>query len=376
MNNLKILVFMAIALLTVFFVQDTIGDFMAGTTSFGDSYQELTDQDSPLVVICLDLYYQSKYVEPYILFNMTQQEGSQTRVADLKITKQETLLQELLPKIWLEEVFAFGNLFPTCYKLESSSNDWSAMWMTNVEVTVNESWVIGGGKSLPAKVFFTTEENAHGAILHQFFDGIVESLDLLQNHHYHFELDRVTEINLVKEKCTKLPYYRCLGSVLHASHECETVGGLCSVITLPGVELPACTTHEALNCSRDVFWNIFSGSSCKNRKDRLCHEVSNDLEFRDYTFEAVKTSDRYDMTLTYSFNYQLTLPSSTRGKRFNKAYKTVKTEYFVWNWLTLTAQLGGILSMTLQFSFISALEFVISKVTTVYFAFFNYMNMK
>ena len=79
---------MVLALLTLFFVQDTIVDFMAGTTSFDVSYQELTHQDSPQVVICLDLYDQSKFVDPYIVFNVTQQEGSQTRVADLKISKQ------------------------------------------------------------------------------------------------------------------------------------------------------------------------------------------------------------------------------------------------------------------------------------------------
>ena len=69
--------------------------------------------------------------------------------------------------------------------------------------------------------------------------------------------------------------------------------------------------------------------------------------------------------LLYSFEYQLALPVSSKGERRSSAYKTVKTEDYVWNGLSLTGQIGGILSMTLQFSFISAIEYLIRKVIKV-----------
>ena len=66
-----------------------------------------------------------------------------------------------------------------------------------------------------------------------------------------------------------------------------------------------------------------------------------------------------------SFDYQFTGPKSSRGERRNTPYKTVQTENLVWSALSLTANLGGILSMTIGFSFLGALDYAISKIEKV-----------
>ena len=78
-------------------------------------------------------------------------------------------------------------------------------------------------------------------------------------------------------------------------------------------------------------------------------------------------SERLDINenSTYSFDFSLHPPISSRGDRLTKSYKTVKTEYYVWSLLSLTANIGGILSMTIQFSFISTLKFISSKIILV-----------
>ena len=71
---------------------------------------------------------------------------------------------------------------------------------------------------------------------------------------------------------------------------------------------------------------------------------------------------------SFSFDYQLIEPSSSRGERLTKPYKIVRTEDFVWSGLSFTANVGGILSMTLEFSFILCLNLLVeatSKVSSV-----------
>ena len=66
-----------------------------------------------------------------------------------------------------------------------------------------------------------------------------------------------------------------------------------------------------------------------------------------------------------SFDYQFTMPKSSRGERKNTPYKTIQTENLVWSALSLTANLGGILSMTIGFSFLGVLDYAISKIEKV-----------
>lgn len=348
---LRLSAFIVLSVATIWFVEDMFEEYLAGKTNYHISRKDLTNSDNPAIAICLDLWDPLLEVGPDIVFNVSQYDKydtKQTKQVDVKITTLDTELTEI------HNEHVWGRL--KCFQLEPLKNDLTE-WVTRVDLHGKFFTSLAGNLSY---VFFTTEENAIGAIMHKFFDGGVERLEFFPGHRYSLKLSHVTEYKLINQKCTKIPYYQCLGSLLQASEECEDLGGLCNVVSLPGVQLPKCTT-EAYNCSSDVFWDIYLSKNCQSEDERLCHEIEYDYDGEKYQIERKEILDNE----IFSFDFHLALPSSSRGDRLSRPYKIVKTEHFVWSELSLTANMGGILSMTLQFSFIATLKYLIRKMITV-----------
>ena len=77
----------------------------------------------------------------------------------------------------------------------------------------------------------------------------------------------------------------------------------------------------------------------------------------DMTDEICHIQDR-----KFSFEYQFVAPISHTGNYKSRVpHKIVKTEQYIWGGLSLIANLGGILSMNIGFSFLAALEFFAVK---------------
>ena len=352
MKRLKIAAFIVFGSASILFTKDIFVEVMEGITDYHVTHQDVTPSDNPAVIICFDLRVSSLDVGPDIIFNVEQSTGNQTKKVDLQITKLETELYEIHVE------FAWSR--HTCFKLEPTKGNLNDS-ITRVEVrfTNEKGYSL---ESYAASVFFTTEENAPGAILYKFYDGIVERLEIWPGQHYQFRISKVTEYNLLSHKCTQQTFYECLASLLEASQECSHLGGLCSIVTLPGLKLPDCTI-ETYNCSSQFFWDFFRNSKCRSENGQLCQVMTYDLEYGDYR-DDTECLDIYENS-TYSFDFSLPPPISSRGDRLTKSYKTVKTEYYVWSLLSVTANIGGILSMTIQFSFVSGLKFVSGKMKKV-----------
>ena len=62
----------------------------------------------------------------------------------------------------------------------------------------------------------------------------------------------------------------------------------------------------------------------------------------------------------YSFEYAIESPKSSVGERKLVPYKVVRTEYLIWNGISLIAGIGGTLGPTIGFSFIGAVEWLSS----------------
>ena len=86
----------------------------------------------------------------------------------------------------------------------------------------------------------------------------------------------------------------------------------------------------------------------------------------EYDYTYYKTYVGEDLIGKFSFEYQFIAPRSYTGNYKSRVpHKIVKTEHYIWGGLSMIANLGGILSMNIGFSFLAALEYFAVKLQKV-----------
>ena len=82
----------------------------------------------------------------------------------------------------------------------------------------------------------------------------------------------------------------------------------------------------------------------------------------EYDYTYYNSDVEVEVDKKFFFEYQFVAPRSYTGKYKSRVpHKIVKTEQYIWGELSLIANLGGILSMNIGFSFLAALEFFAAK---------------
>ena len=110
MEKLNFFACIILALVSIYFVEEMVLEFLAGITAYSFSHHNLTPLDNPSVVVCFDLSDKSLDVGQNIMFNVTQSSGDQFFNAELIITVQDTDLYEI------DNEFGWGLL--TCFAME------------------------------------------------------------------------------------------------------------------------------------------------------------------------------------------------------------------------------------------------------------------
>ena len=253
---LQRIVFVALTVVTFLFISDMIYDYLGGKTSYQVSNQELTLADNPAVVICMDLIHYGSVtassVMDDVVVTVSQSKDGVTKNVDVQFSRLDTSVDEI------HSLFGSGHM--SCLKIDPMTYDLT-QWVTAVQVTFGPRPHGYSLETEEASLFFTTNDNAHGALMLKFLDGKVDNLILRRGLHHPIKLSHVTEYNLVQQKCTDLPYYHCLGSEFAARKECVE---LCKVMTLPFPhEIPTCSTNEKYNCSLNALKDIYFSDKCR-----------------------------------------------------------------------------------------------------------------
>ena len=68
----------------------------------------------------------------------------------------------------------------------------------------------------------------------------------------------------------------------------------------------------------------------------------------------------------YSLDYVIESPESAAGKRMTEPFKLVRTEFFVWNGLTLLSNIFGAFGLTIGFSFMGAMEWLTDNLAALW----------
>ena len=112
----------------------------------------------------------------------------------------------------------------------------------------------------------------------------------------------------------------------------------------------------AKECSEPYFEEVFNDENHQCRKQKACSILEYDHEYSGYEEEGKGR---------YSFSYTIESPESAAGERKTEPFKLVRTSFYLWNDLTLLANVFGALGLTIGFSIIGAMEWLTDKLTGV-----------
>ena len=111
----------------------------------------------------------------------------------------------------------------------------------------------------------------------------------------------------------------------------------------------------AKECSERYFKEVFNNENHQCRKQKACSILEYDHEYSGYEEEKGR----------YTFSYVIESPESAAGERKTEPFKLVRTSFYLWNDLTLLANVFGALGMTIGFSIIGAMEWLTDKLAGV-----------
>ena len=114
----------------------------------------------------------------------------------------------------------------------------------------------------------------------------------------------------------------------------------------------------AKECSEHNFIEAFNNENHQCRKQKACSILEYDNLFsghEEYPEDKGK----------YSFSYTIESPESAAGERKTEPFKLVRTSFYLWNDLTLLANVFGALGLTIGFSIIGAMEWLTDKLTAL-----------
>ena len=164
-----------------------------------------------------------------------------------------------------------------------------------------------------------------------------------------YSVSDIQQTQYLSSDCVTLSYYECLEIALTNIDDCDRHGGLCDVYGLPHSLLPICNSTAAKECSKAVFWQTFG------KNDQVCRGKKTCSMTR---YSPVLISSQPATERVFSFTYAIESPQSSMGERLSEPYKVVHKEFLIWNTLTMIANIGGTLGLTLGFSFIGSVDWL------------------
>ena len=114
----------------------------------------------------------------------------------------------------------------------------------------------------------------------------------------------------------------------------------------------------AMECSEHYFKEVFKDENHQCRKQKACSILEYDCLYESF-------EDDLEDKGRYSFSYTIESPESAAGERKTEPFKLIRTSFYLWNDLTLLANVFGALGLTIGFSIIGAMEWLTDKLTAL-----------
>ena len=118
---------------------------------------------------------------------------------------------------------------------------------------------------------------------------------------------------------------------------------------------PYCNSTEATACSRDAIYSLYLDGVCRG------HGIKRACSVQEYTVSDKVPPTTQTTVPRFYFQFELSMPKSSKGQREYAPFKVVSTELLVVTDLGLMGNVGGLLGLFIGFSIIGVFEWIMEK---------------
>ena len=217
------------------------------------------------------------------------------------------------------------------------------------------------------EMFLTSKANSFGAIIYQWFDGLVQPVNLERGNYYNIQIIQAREYQYLPRTCNETSFFECVGANLGLNKKCSQNGNICSPFSLP-LDISMCQS-EAVECWREIKEFVFP--RCMTKKPCHVHEydIKKGNEITDlnermklHNETVAKMLDSDDIDDTIILKLRIDLLDWSKGDRTDELHLDVYTEYYVWTGVSLIGNVGGQLGLFIGFSFLGSWVWLMGKV--------------
>ena len=225
-----------------------------------------------------------------------------------------------------------------------------------------------------AILFLTSEKNSFGPVINHWYVGNVEPFRLQQDKFHFLRVTHMRIYEYLHDTCSKQSFFECVASKLTKSKMCNDTEIACAPYSLPGKSLTEdyqmCPKEVQLECYQRVSRIIWP--ECRELRSCVVNEYSliDDgtvylpyIDVSDYQSHGFKTKALQELLSGTNNSYIFTLyydnPDWQKGDRSIKLRVDVHQEYLVWTLNSLIGNVGGVLGLTVGFSFMGYIEALI-----------------
>ena len=342
------LLYIGLSAASFIFVKQSFADFLEKKTSFYVTTTSMTAADMPTMTICLETRNVTKYGTDLTLSTMyndtqwttlnTGANGFTDRdgyaftlvLVDLAVYQLKTWVKRNCIKISFVELSDNDTIPNIRFELEFQSSNAS-----------NE-----------ISLYFTSEENAYGAVFEKWYDGKIKPYKLKSGKYHDIRITEMKECKHLLSLCDNQSYYQCLARKLVDDSTCRNPR--CSKISLPTEknfsELEKCKNTEDADCQYEFFSELLVTDVCKSHTVKAC-------TLKEYYAQDGIEPYKVDNLNGYMFDVTVTSPESSRV-RVSNPIKQVFKEYFQPDVFDMIGTVGGTLGLMIGFSFMSCITWI------------------
>ena len=360
----------------ILFARNSFSEYMEGHTAFYISTRPFTVDDMPTVTICVKAdetidYKKKLVVEARIPFTKSvarlqygsnQIDGQVIYMKKLNIFPSETLstLHPCCVSIRTKFTEEFYKKAVGLHRLRNNFFLYSVfkIHLSNpTEKNPNQNGVLSKGE-----IYLTSEENSLGVIVDRWYDGNADPFNLQISQFHALMVTRTRQYQYLKGECSNETFFQCVASNLAKNRICNVNGFPCAPYSLPQKdflnEFPMCPEKIGLDCYQEfseLTWPV-----CRRQKSCSVTEYSLD-EYTSFPQGEMVTSwienygfeGGFKKTMGNSLQFSLCIDHINwqKGDREKELKVEINEEYLLWSVTTLVGNVGGVMSMTIGFSF-------------------------
>ena len=386
---LGFIIFSGLLVITYLFASSSFQEYLEGRTRFDKSTVPFTVKDMPTLTICLEANQKFAYKRNLVFkasipfaesvttlkYGNNKVNGQMIRMKQLNMFPSKTI-SNIYPYCVSMRMEFTKELFDKGVGLHALRDEFFLFSFVKIYLShpnkTEHKYTLRDGH-----IFLTSELNSYGVVLNHWYDGNVEPFELQNGKLHMLRITNLRKYKYLEGTCSKQSFYQCVAMQLDKIKICQENGVSCAPYSLPrensSEDYPMCSKEISKDCYRKFSKVAFP--ECRKQKSCIASEYSlniwtsknqNEVDITKYEYHGFSSEVMTELLEhsndSYLFNLIYDHLDWQRGNRGIDLKVDIYKEYLLWTVSSLIGNIGGVLGMTIGFSFFGYISILLNQI--------------